>query len=136
MPPNCLHDPDHLIAPECNLRDFCYRVSPWSFMEILDAASAEISYQRVAHRKRTGNSTPRSGSRLRQYCDDLQELVRILVNGHVSEHARSEFIDDLRPLMVAVLRQVRFNGNVEEVFKEEAALARHPAKPGEVRNGR
>lgn len=135
MPPNRVHDPDHLIAPECNLRDFCYRLSPWSFMEMMEAASAEVSYQRTALRKQTGNATPRSGSRLRPYCDDSQELVRMLVNGHVSEHARPEFIDDLRPLMVAVLRQVRFNGNVEEVSKEEPAIARQPVKAGEVRHG-
>jgi len=93
-------------------------------MEIMEAASAEISYQQRVCRDRTGNATPRADSKAREYCDDLQELVRMLVNAHISENVREGFIDDLRPLMIAIFRQVRLNGNVEEVFKSEVEFAR------------
>ena len=110
------HDPEHLISPDCNLKEFCYEVMHLNVVEIMETASAEITYHRTAHRNRTHRGTPRAGTRLRQYCDDLQELIRMLMNAHVSPSVRADLIDSLRPLMAQVMKTVRFNGNVEEVF--------------------
>jgi hypothetical protein len=117
------HSPANLISPECSLREFCYRVINWRCNEIISAASAEIAYQLQAQHARTGKMTIRSGSKLRTYSDDLKALIRVLM-GNVPDRVREGFIDDLRPLMIAVLRQVKIAGNVEEVFHAESRLAR------------
>jgi hypothetical protein len=124
MTSNLLHDPDHLISPACNLKEFCYQVMDRDVLSIMETASAEIAYQKKAYRRRTGHGSPRPDTALRRYCDDLQELIRILMNGHVSDGIRDGLVDDLRPLMRRILGQVRFNGNAEQVFAAEAAAVR------------
>ena len=51
-------------------------------------------------------------------------VSRQVANGYLQALVRDGLVDDLRPLMVAVFRESRFDGNVEEVFREEAIIAR------------
>jgi hypothetical protein len=117
------HNPDNLISPECSFRDFCSRVLHLPSNEIISAASAELAYHNQANLSRTGTATIRSGSSLRKYSDDLKALIRVLM-GQVPSGVREGFIDDLRPLMLELLRHTRIAGNVEQVFHVEARAAR------------
>src|SRR3972149_12027881 len=92
----------NLICSEYNFELFCYRVlarEPKARQEILYAASGEISFARRLHRKNTKDNDFRRGSRGAKYCDDLQRLVRVLMNGTLPPDTPPEFIVTVRPLV-------------------------------------
>lgn len=52
-----------LVSPECDLQEFCRRMFGKDPMQVMDAASAEITYARQLHREHEGSNFPRGASR-------------------------------------------------------------------------
>jgi hypothetical protein len=107
-----------IISERFDLSEFCAKVKRWGFMKVLQAASAEIVYQRTLYEERTGHFEFPKGSRQSQYCDDLQVLIHTLTNGSFPAGCRPGLVRDLAPLMKEILKQVSFCGNVEELVSE------------------
>jgi hypothetical protein len=78
-------------------------------MEVLDAASAEITYAHRNHKERTKEWNFRKGSRGRTYCDDLQMLISLFM-GSVPERPPSEFLNALMPLAMDLLKRCEIVG--------------------------
>ncbi len=112
-----------IISEDCDLPEFCTKVMRRGFMKVLQAASAEITYQKALHRERTGHLEFRKGSRQAHYCDDLMALIRTLTNGSFPADRRPGLVRDLVPLMKELLKEVRFCGNVEELITRELVSA-------------
>ena len=68
-----------LISPEYDLAAFCSQMIGRELLDIMQQASAEISYAKRLHRDQTKDTDFRKGSRGRKYCDSLQTLIRLLM---------------------------------------------------------
>jgi hypothetical protein len=106
-----------VIAPEHDLQLFCYRMIDRDPVAILEAASAEIAYCRHNHCQPTKQLDFRKGSKGRQYCDDLQMLVRVLMNGQLPNDIDPRFKAAIAPLITVLLRKWRI-GALHEYFRE------------------
>jgi hypothetical protein len=73
-------------------------------MQVMEAASAEITYARRIHREETKDRDFRRGSRGRAYCDDLQRLISLFM-GPVTDKISPEFLDAVRPLALHLLQR-------------------------------
>ncbi len=82
-------------------------------LAIMDAASAEIGYARRLHRETTKETDFRKGSKGREYCDNLQKLVSLLMNGRVPAGATPEFLAVVKPLVRQLLQKWKI-GNLRE----------------------
>ena len=112
-----------LISEQCSLVDFCSKVIKRAYFGIMEAASAEISYQRRSYREKTGQMVFPKGSHQEQYCQDLQALVYALTNGNFPEHRRAGLVRDIVPMMQEILKEYGFNGNIQQLVEEE--LVKH-----------
>ena len=74
-----------------------------NLLEVIDEASSEASRAQRLHRKKTTNANFRAGSKGKVYCDKLQYLVFMLVNGTIPVSAPPEFLEDVRPLILRLL---------------------------------
>jgi hypothetical protein len=106
-----------LVSPEYNLEAFCNHMRGKDPFAIIDAASAEASYARRLHRGATKDSDFRKGSRGRKYCESLQKLVFLLMNGSVPTGASSEFLTVVKPLVQQLLQKWEI-GNLRQVFSD------------------
>jgi hypothetical protein len=85
-------------------------------LEVMEAASAEVAYARRLHREKTHESQFRLGSRGRRYCDQLQVLVGMLLNGSYPTDPDPVFIEAVRPLVSDLLRHWQI-GDLDKHFK-------------------
>ena len=95
-----------MVAPLSTKRDFvefCYRVTDADPLAAMEAACEEIGWHRRANKLATGRSDFRAGSKGRIYCDQLQHLVSLLMNGQVPVRATSNFHHDVAPLVKRLL---------------------------------
>ena len=106
-----------LISHEFDLRAFCYQMVQKDPSEVMQAASAEITHARHNHREQTTETNFRSGSKGRKYCDDLQCLIRMLMNGQMPSDPAPEFIEAVGPLVRHLLKKCRI-GSLQEHFTE------------------
>jgi hypothetical protein len=104
-----------LVSPEYDLKRFCSHMRGKDFMAVIDAASAEISYARRLHRQTTKTSHFRKGSKGRQYCENLQKLISLLVNGSVPSGSTPDFLNDIKPLILELLQKWKI-GNLRQIF--------------------
>jgi hypothetical protein len=86
-----------LVSPKYDFRDFCQCMFGKDPLQVIDAASAEITYARLIHREKTMDRDFRRGSRGRAYCDDLQQLISLFM-GSAPDNVSPEFIDAVSPL--------------------------------------
>ena len=105
------------ISQNKNIVEFCYRLDATDPLQIVDIACGEIHYHLQANKKLTGLSNFRSGSKGRLYCEQLQMLVTIFVNGQVPSSSSIEFRHDIEPLVRRVLKAGWHVGNLEKEFK-------------------
>jgi hypothetical protein len=104
-----------LVSPEYSFEEFCLRmVGKDLLFEVMDAASAEITYVRQIHRQTTKDQNFRKGSKGRLYCEDLQRLISLIVNGSVPADATTAFLHAVKPLKWE-RDQRRFFANLPEV---------------------
>jgi hypothetical protein len=94
-----------LVSPEYSLETFCYRMLGREPLSVMEAASAEITYARLLHRESTKNSNFRKGSRGWEYCEDLQRLVYLLMNGTLPSNTTLEFLAAVKPLVQQLLQK-------------------------------
>src|ERR1043166_7938677 len=92
-----------VISPEFDLRVFCYYMMDKDPAAVMEAASAEISYVRHNHREQTTESRFRKGSRGEKYCEALQSLIRLLMNGKMPGDPEPQFIEAITPLLTTLL---------------------------------
>ena len=104
-----------LVSPEYSLEIFCYRMLGRDPLCIMESASAEISYARLLHQKSTKDLDFRKGSLGRAYCDDLQQLISLLMNGTIPSNAMPEFLGAVRPLIQQLLARWEI-GELRRVF--------------------
>jgi len=104
-----------LVSPEYNLKTFCSQMREKDPVAIIEAASAEISYARRLHREATKESDFRKGSRGREYCDNLQKMISLLMNGSVPDGSTYEFLITIKPLIQELLQKWEI-GNLRKVF--------------------
>lgn len=96
----------NLISPEYNFELFCYRVlsgDPEDYIALIDTISGEAALALRLHKKTTRESDFRKGSRGRKYRKDLQDFVRILMNGRIPSDTSPEFIEIAKPLIQKIL---------------------------------
>jgi len=93
-----------IVSPEYSFRDFCQQILGNDPIRVLDLASAEITYTRQNHRDRTRDRDFRKGSRGRAYCDDLQQLISLLM-GSAPETVSAGFFDAVMPLALDLLQR-------------------------------
>ena len=62
---------ESLVSPDYSLKEFCDVMHGKNPLEVMDAASAEITSARRLHREATNRSDFRKGSKGREYCDSL-----------------------------------------------------------------
>ena len=104
-----------LVSPEYSLQIFCYHMLGHSPLHIMETASAEITYARILHRSPMKKSNFRKGSQGRKYCDDLQHLISLLMNGTVPSEATPEFLAAVKPLARQLLEEWEI-GDVRRMF--------------------
>src|ERR1035438_3050095 len=104
-----------LISPEYDLKAFCNHMLGKDLIEVMDAASTEISSARHNHRETTKDSDFRKGSRGREYCENLQKLISMIVNGSVPPGSTHEFLYDVKPLIQQLLQKYNI-GNLRQIF--------------------
>jgi hypothetical protein len=61
------------------------------------------------------DSDLRKGSRGREYCENLQKLIFLVVNGSVPSGSTSEFLAAVKPLIQQLLQKWEI-GNLRQVF--------------------
>jgi len=105
------------ISPEYNLNKFCNHMFGKDPLAIMDAASTEISYNRRLYRETTKESDFRKGSKGREYCDDLQKLISLLMNGKVPVGATPDFLAAVKPLVQHLLKKWEI-GNLRQFFSD------------------
>jgi hypothetical protein len=81
----------------------------------MEAASAELIYARTLHQASTTELNFRKGSKGREYCEDLQRLVYLLVNGDLPSDTTPEFIAAVKPLVKHLLQNWEI-GKLRAVF--------------------
>ena len=106
------------ISPEFDLRIFCYQMMDKDPAEVMQTASAEITYARHNHREQTAERQFRNGSKGRKYCDNLQCLIRMLMNGQMPSEPAPEFIEAVRPLAKNLLKKCRIE-NLHAYFEDD-----------------
>jgi hypothetical protein len=104
-----------LVSPEYSLEIFCHRMLGKDLVAVRDAACAEIYYARRVHRETTKDQDFRKGSRGRIYCENLQQLISLLMNGSVPADASPEFLFTVQPLILQLLQKWEI-GNLRSVF--------------------
>jgi hypothetical protein len=105
-----------LVSPEYNLEKFCNHVRK-DPLAVLDAASEEIFYARRLHREATKDSDFRKGSRGREYCENLQKLISLIMNGSVPTGSTPEFLFAVKPLVQHLLQKWEL-GNLRQIFSD------------------
>src|SRR3546814_8552165 len=120
----------HPVSPSKSFVEFCYHVVDADPLAAIDAACEEIALARRIHRAETGQRDFRSGSTGRRYCDQLQHLVFLLVNGQIPSDAPATFRRDVTPLVKRLLQrwdigELRQEFRSEEHTSEHQALMRH-----------
>jgi hypothetical protein len=93
-----------LVSPIYNFRDFCQCMFRKDPLQVIDAASAEITYARLIHREKTKGRDFRRGSIGRAYCDDLQQLISLFM-GSASDKVSPQFVDAVIPLALHLLQK-------------------------------
>lgn len=122
----------NLVSGEYSLKAFCTAMhgkNPW---DVMDAASVEIAFARRLHREATKRSDFRKGSKGREYCDSLQMLIFLLMNGTVPPGASPSFLATVKPLFVHLLQKWEI-GTLRQVFAKvpsaEASIPQGFADP-------
>ena len=129
-----------LVSPNYNFRDFCQCLVGKDPLQVIDAASAEITYARLIHQEKRKNRDFRRGSRGRAYCDDLQQLISLFM-GSTTDKVSQEFLDAVDPLARHLLQRWRFldfanflphtrEAKPGERTEEDDQLADRNANPG------
>jgi hypothetical protein len=112
-----------LVSSDYNFQDFCRCMFGKDPMEVLDAASAEITYARRIHRERTKDRDFRKGSREGAYCDALQQFIALFM-GSVPKRVSPDFLDAVKPLALILLRRMEVVG-----LRKLIALPTEPIRP-------
>lgn len=110
---------DQLICDEFNFELFCYRVlakEPNDPMEVIDIANHEAWLARRQHKATTKETDFRAGSRGRVYCDDLQRMVSVLMNGTFPSSTTPEFKAAIKPLALHLLKRYKI-GQLSELLR-------------------
>lgn len=113
----------HLVSPEYSLKAFCDGMLGKDLFSVMTTAAAEISLARRIHRETTKASDFRKGSKGREYCDGLQSLISMLMNGAVPVGASQSFLVTVKPLFVGLLQKSEI-GTLRQVFSGVADEAR------------
>lgn len=93
-----------LVSPDYSFEDFCLQMLGKDLLVVMDAAGAEISCARVHHRMTTEAKDFRKGSKGRAYCENLQRLVTLLMNGSIPGDATPNFLFAAKPLVAELLQ--------------------------------
>jgi hypothetical protein len=104
-----------LVSPEYDFELFCHQMHGKDPVEVMDAAGTEIGYARRIHRQTTNDSDFRKGSRGRAYCDNLQRLIVLLLNGELPSDSTAEFVVAVKPLVQHLLKRWDI-GKLRETF--------------------
>lgn len=104
-----------LVSPEYNLETFCNHMRGKDTLAVMEAASAEISYARRLYCEATKNSDFHKGSRGREYCENLQKLISLIMNGSVPAGSTPKFLTTVKPLIQQLLQKWEI-GNLRQVF--------------------
>ena len=107
----------YLVSPEYNLDKFCKHMYDKDPVEIIETASSEISRARRLHRDTTKESDFHKGSKGREYCDHLQKLISLLMNGRVPTGATPDFLFVVKPLVLHLLKKWEI-GNLRQFFTQ------------------
>lgn len=95
----------NLVSAEYSLKAFCDAMHGKNPMEVMDAACEEIATARLLHSKSTKRSDFRKGSKGREYCDSLQLLISLTMNGSIPDDATPTFLMTVKPLIDNLLKK-------------------------------
>lgn len=105
------------LSPTKSFVEFCYRVADTDPVETMEAACEEIAWHRRENRTATSRLDFRHGSKGKMYCDQLQHLVYLLMNGEVPERAPKSFHHDVAPLVRRLIKRWEI-GTLRRTFSD------------------
>lgn len=108
---------EKLVSPEYDLDAFCHIVRGKDLPAVMRAVSVEISMARLLHRKTTNGRDFRKGSKGDEYCENLQKLLSMLMNGSVPNGSTPEFLWAVKPLVQQLLQEWEI-GDLRQVFAD------------------
>ena len=103
------------ISAEYSLKVFCDAMHGKDPVEVLYAASAEITTARRFHRESTKQSDFRKGSKGQEYCDNLKLLISLITHHAVPVGATPTFLMTVKPLIDQLLKKWKL-GTLRQVF--------------------
>ncbi len=106
-----------LVSPEYDFEMFCNNTRGEDPLAVIESASGEINSARRLHRKTTTDFDFRKGSKGRAYCENLQKLISLLMNGSVPAGSTPEFLAAVKPLIQQLLQKNEI-GNLRQVFSK------------------
>lgn len=106
-----------LVSPEYDFDKFCQMMIGKDPLVVIDAASAEISSALRLHSETTKDSNFRKGSRGRLYCENLEQLIRLLMGGSVPTAASPGFLSATRPLFLHLMKKWEI-GNLRQILAD------------------
>lgn len=104
-----------LVSPEHDLGAFCKSVAGSDPSALVNAISAEIVLARHLHCVTAKKADFPKGSKGREYCENLQRLLWMLMNGSVPDGSTPEFLWTVKPLVQQLLQKWEI-GNLRQVF--------------------
>ena len=106
---------ERLISPEYELETFCKSVRGNDLLAVMDAISTEIRTAKRLHRETTKDGDFRKGSKGANYCENLRQLLGMLMNSSVPEGRTPEFLWAAKPLVQQLLQDWEI-GDLRQVF--------------------
>jgi hypothetical protein len=113
-----------LVSPTLDFQAFCEAMVGHDLLWIIDTASTEATYAQHLHEQASGRFEFRPGSRGRRYCDDLQSLVSMLMNGRVPADASAGFTAAVKPLVIDLLKKWDISDLRSVFFAQEPVRAK------------
>jgi hypothetical protein len=124
-----------LVSPKYNFRDFCLGMFGKDPLQVIDAASAEITHARLIHQQKTEDRSFRRESRGRVYCDDLQQLISLFM-GSAPHKVSREFLDAVNPLARHLLERWEILGFRQLLARQKEAMPEERAQKEDQLAGR
>ena len=112
-----------LVSPEYDFETFCNSMLEKDPVSITQDAATEIHHAHQLHSKSMKKTDFRKGSRGSEYCEDLQKLISLVMNGSVPAGSSPEFLAAVSPLIQKLLTKWEI-GSLRQDFSKHRSSER------------
>lgn len=81
-----------LVSPEYSFEAFCNRMYDHDPLSVINAACSELNHIRGLYRETTEDFDFSGDLEVREYCENLKDLISMLVNGSIPDGSSIEFL--------------------------------------------